>query len=243
MMKIAFVSDIHGNATALEAVLADIEKKKADKIVVMGDISYRGPEPKKSLDLVRNLNTAVIKGNADEWLHRGIKDGEVPDQVLDTMREEREWAVGQLSDEDMEYLRNLPSEVTVDLTDKIKAHCFHATPESLFEVVKPTESDKVLEEKLMQNQEADIYLYGHIHLPYVRYINGKCVANLGSVGLPFDGLNHASYLMAEGDKEQFNIGIQRVQYDIEKVKKQLEEKDYPNLEFLTGVIERGSLPQ
>ncbi len=243
MMKIAFVSDIHGNATALEAVLADIEKKKADKIVVMGDISYRGPEPKKSLDLVRNLNTAAIKGNADEWLHRGIKGGEVPDQVLDTMREEREWAVGQLSDEDMEYLRNLPSEVTVDLTDKIKVHCFHATPESLFEVVKPTESDKALEEKLMQNQEADIYLYGHIHLPYVRYINGKCVANLGSVGLPFDGLNHASYLMAEGDEEQFNIGIQRVQYDVEKVKKQLEEKDYPNLEFLTGVIERGSLPQ
>ena len=72
MMKIAFVSDIHGNATALEAVLADIEKKKADKVVVMGDISYRGPEPKKSLDLVRNLNTAVIKGNADEWLHRGV---------------------------------------------------------------------------------------------------------------------------------------------------------------------------
>ncbi len=77
----------------------------------------------------------------------------------------------------MEYLRNLPSEVTVDLTDKIKVHCFHATPESLFEVVKPTESDKALEEKLMQNQEADIYLYGHIHLPYVRYINGKLKSN------------------------------------------------------------------
>ncbi|MCG1008927.1 metallophosphoesterase family protein [Salinicoccus sp. ID82-1] len=242
-MKIAFISDIHGNATALEAVLADIEKKQADRIVVLGDIAYRGPEPKRSIDLVRGLNTDVIKGNADEWIHRGIEAGEVPDQVLDTMREEREWSVDQLSDEDLDYLKGLPSEVTVELTDEINVHCFHATPESLFEVVKPAESDEALEEKLMINKEADIFLYGHIHLPYVRHINGKCVANLGSVGLPFDGLNQASYLIAEGYGNQFNVGIQRVRYDVEKVKKQLAEKNYPNLEFMTGVIERGSLPQ
>ncbi|AKG73899.1 metallophosphoesterase family protein [Salinicoccus halodurans] len=242
-MKIAFISDIHGNATALEAVLTDIEKKQADKIVVLGDIAYRGPEPKKSLDLVRNLNTEVIKGNADEWVHRGINEGEVPDQALDMMKKEQEWTISNLSAEDLEYLRNLPVEVEVDLTEKIKVHCFHATPDSVFEVVKPAESDRTLEEKLMTNKEAHIFLYGHIHLPYVRHINGKCVANLGSVGLPFDGLNHASYLIAEGDGEQFNIGVQRVQYDVEKVKKQLEENEYPNLEFLSGIIERGALPQ
>ncbi|TVT29386.1 metallophosphoesterase family protein [Salinicoccus cyprini] len=242
-MKIAFISDIHGNATALEAVLADIEKKQADKIVVLGDIAYRGPEPKRSIELVRGLNTDVIKGNADEWIHRGIEAGEVPNQVLDTMREEREWSVDQLSDEDLDYLKGLPSEVTVELTDEINVHCFHATPESLFEVVKPAESDEALEEKLMINKKADIFLYGHIHLPYVRHINGKCVANLGSVGLPFDGLNQASYLIAEGDGNQFNVGIQRIRYDVEKVKQQLAEKDYPNLEFLTGVIDRGALPQ
>lgn len=242
-MKIAFISDIHGNATALEAVLQDIESKEVDKIVVLGDIAYRGPEPKKSLDLIRGLNTDVIKGNADEWVHRGIKEGEVPDQALDTMKKEQEWTAGQLSDEDMEYLANLPSEVTVDLTENIKVHCFHATPESLFEVVKPTESDGALEEKMMQNQEASLFLYGHIHLPYIRHINGKCVANLGSVGLPFDGLNHASYLIAEGDGTQFSTAIHRVEYDVDKVKQQLADADYPNLEFLSGVIERGSLPQ
>ncbi len=242
-MKIAFISDIHGNATALEAVLADIEKKQADKIVVLGDIAYRGPEPKKSIDLIRNLNTDVIKGNADEWVHRGIKEGEVPDQALEMMQKEQEWTVNQLDEADMEYLRNLPEEVTVGLTENIKTHCFHATPDSLFEVVKPTESDQTLEEKLMTENEADIFLYGHIHLPYIRHINGKCVANLGSVGLPFDGLNHASYLIVEGDGYQFNIGTQRVKYDVEKVKKQLADADYPNQEFLTGVIGRGSLPQ
>lgn len=240
-MKIAFISDIHGNATALEAVLADIEKKQADKIVVLGDICYRGPEPKRSLDMVRNLDTDVIRGNADDWVYRGIKEGEVPDKALDIMRKEQQWTASHLTKDELNYLGNLPSQLTINLTETIKVHGFHATPESLFDVVKPTETDESLEDKLMRDQTANIFLYGHIHLPYVRYINGKCVANLGSVGLPFDGLNQASYLMAEGDGNQFNIGIQRVPYNIEKVKDQLKEADYPNLAFLTDVIERGSL--
>ncbi|SFE04650.1 phosphoesterase, MJ0936 family [Lentibacillus persicus] len=240
-MKIAFISDIHGNATALEAVLADIKKKQADKVVVLGDICYRGPEPKRSLDMVRNLDTDVIRGNADDWVYRGIKDGEVPDKALDIMREEQQWTVQHLTKDELNYLGNLPSQLTINLTEMIKVHGFHATPESLFDVVKPTETDESLEDKLMRDQTANVFLYGHIHLPYVRYINGKCVANLGSVGLPFDGLNQASYLMAEGDGNQFNIGIQRVRYDVEKVKKQLKNADYPNLAFLTDVIELGSL--
>lgn len=64
-MKIAFISDIHGNAVALESVLEDIDKKNVDRIIVLGDICFRGPEPKRSLDLVRSLDTYVIKGNAD----------------------------------------------------------------------------------------------------------------------------------------------------------------------------------
>ncbi len=77
-MKLAFISDIHGNAIALDAVLQDISAKNADKVFVLGDICYRGPEPKRALDLVRSLNCEVIKGNADEWVIRGVREGEVP---------------------------------------------------------------------------------------------------------------------------------------------------------------------
>ncbi|WP_017548733.1 metallophosphoesterase family protein [Salinicoccus carnicancri] len=242
-MKIAFISDIHGNATALEAVLADIDKNQVDRIVVMGDIAYRGPEPKKSIELIRSLDTDVIKGNADEWVHRGINEGEVPDQALTTMRGEREWTVKHLADEDLDYLRKLPEEMTVALTDDIKIHCFHATPESLFDVVKPTESEETLNDRLMQNNEADIYLYGHIHLPYIRHVKEKCVANLGSVGLPFDGRSEASYLIVEGEDDRFSTAIHRVPYDVGKVKQQLSDGEYPNLDFLTDVLEHGALPR
>ncbi|GAA0485375.1 metallophosphoesterase family protein [Salinibacillus aidingensis] len=235
-MKIAFISDIHGNATAVEAVLKDIQSKNADQIVVLGDLCYRGPEPERSLELIQSLNPTVVKGNADEWVVRGIREGEVPDQALDMMRTEQKWTADRLSNEDIDYLKGLPAEATIDLTAQIKIHVFHATPNSLFDIVKPTEADEIVESKLMKEASADIYLYGHIHLPYVRYINGKTVANLGSVGLPFDGMNHASYLMAEGEGEHFKVGIQRVKYDTSQVIRKAEEVAYPNPDFLKQVL-------
>src|SRR5690625_314515 len=86
-MRFAFLSDIHGNATALEAVLHDAANQKVDKIYILGDLCFRGPEPKRVLDLVRSVDATVIKGNADEWMVRGVKKGEVPDAALDIMNQ------------------------------------------------------------------------------------------------------------------------------------------------------------
>lgn len=243
-MKIAFLSDIHGNAVALEAVLKDIEGKKVDQIVVLGDISYRGPEPKKALELVRSLptNTVVLKGNADEWVVRGVKDGEVSDKALQMMNKERDWIASKLTKEEIEYLNKLPMDQIVNLTEDIDIHAFHATPTSLFDVISHEEKANVMNEKLMKNQLANLYIYGHIHFPYMRFFEGKIVVNTGSVGLPFDGHPLASYLIVEGEDEQFNVSIQRVSYDVEKVVRLYEENDYPNKEMMISIIRNGKLP-
>ncbi|ADU31425.1 metallophosphoesterase family protein [Evansella cellulosilytica] len=241
-MKIAFISDIHGNATALEAVLHDIERKQVDKIVVLGDICYRGPEPKRSLQLVQQLNTTVLKGNADEWVVRGIQEGEVPQHALNMMRKEREWIVERLDSHDLTYLENLPTNHVLQFSNDLNIHCFHATPSSLFDVVPQHEQADSLSEKLMSQEEAGIYLYAHIHLPYVKYINGKVVANLGSVGLPFDGTAKSSYLIVEDDNGQVQLTIQRVDYDIEKVVEQYQSLQYPNSELMINVVRNARLP-
>lgn len=114
-MKIAFISDIHGNAVALENVLADIHKKKVDKIYVLGDLCYRCPEPRRSLDLIRALHTEVIKGNADEWVVRGVGRGEVPEKVFEMMNLEREWIVSQLEQSDLDYLEKLPTQLNLNI--------------------------------------------------------------------------------------------------------------------------------
>ncbi|WP_226037043.1 metallophosphoesterase family protein [Aquibacillus saliphilus] len=239
-MKIAFISDIHGNAHALDAVLDDISKKNIDKIYVLGDIAYRGPEPKRSIELVRNLKTTVVKGNADEWIVRGVQKGEVPDQALDLMNQERDFATSQLEQSDIDYLSSLPTEATFE-EEGTAFHIFHATPTSLFDVVLPDVEDKDIETKLMAEKSADVYLYGHIHKPYVRYINGKTVINLGSVGLPFDGQTKASYAIVNLTKKSMSTSIERVSYDFEKTIEKYNEVRYPNTEMMENIIRNGSL--
>jgi putative phosphoesterase len=238
-MKLAFISDIHGNANALDAVLADIKDRQVDKVYVLGDISYRGPEPQRSLDLVRSLNTEVIKGNADEWVVRGVKKGEVPDQAYDMMNKEREWICSRMNEESIEYLRNLPTELNLE-HEGTNIHAFHATPNSLFEVVLPSEKEEVLETKMMA-AGANVSVYAHIHKPYIRYINGKCIMNIGSVGLPFDGLAKASYGLIEITEGNVQTSIIRVGYDLNQTIDQFEKSDYPNKRTMIDILKNGRI--
>ncbi|MEH7226497.1 metallophosphoesterase family protein [Bacillus sp. JJ1566] len=241
-MRIAFISDIHGNSVALEAVLQDIEKRNIDKVYVLGDICFRGAEPKKSLSLVRDLKTELIKGNADEWIVRGIRKGEVPDQAYEVMNKERDWAYNQLSQEEIHYLEDLPINLTLELEGK-KITAFHATPNSLFDIVSPSEGDSVIQETLMKDPSSDIYIYAHIHKPYIRFINGKCIINTGSVGLPFDGLPKSSYAILEIGEKDLETKIVRVTYDVDKAIHLFAETDYPNKELMISILQNGELPK
>jgi putative phosphoesterase len=234
-MKIAFISDIHGNAIALDAVLEDIKKQGIDKVYVLGDICYRGPEPKRSLDLVRALHTEVLKGNADEWVVRGVREGEVPQQALEMMNLERQWIVEKLEPSDIDYLESLPVRLSLSIED-VEISAFHATPTSLFDVIPPNASDDQVETSLMQEKEAQVYVYAHIHKPYIRYINGKVIMNIGSVGLPFDGLTKASYGLVEIENGHLKTSIRRVCYELEKIVALYTEGKYPNEEMMSKVI-------
>ena len=239
IMKLAFISDIHGNADALSAVLQDIQAKSVDQVFVLGDLCYRGIDPKRSLDLVKSLNCDVIKGNADEWVVRGVREGEVPGQALDIMNKEREWIVSKLDDESVEYLKELPTELDLSFGE-VKIHAFHATPTSLFDVVQPDATDDILKEKLMVKQ-ADLYIYAHIHKPYIRSLNGKYIINCGSVGLPFDGLKKASYTLVDIEEGSIQVSNVRVDYNVESVIQQFKQSDYPNRELLATILNNAKL--
>ncbi|RDI45725.1 metallophosphoesterase family protein [Falsibacillus pallidus] len=236
-MKIALLSDIHGNAIALKSVIKDIKSREIEQICVLGDICFRGPEPQRSLDLVRSLDANVIKGNADEWIIRGIKDGEVPETVFNCMAEEREWTVNQLDEESIKYLCGLSNEIRMEV-GSLKILMFHATPDSLFEVILPDASDTLMLEKMMKD-DSNIYIYSHIHKPFIRFINGKCVMNTGSVGMPFDGRNESSYIILEINQDSFHSTIVRVKYDVEHAIQQYEKSNYPNKEQMISILKTG----
>lgn len=239
-MRLAFISDIHGNAIALEAVLENIKKQKVDKIYVLGDICFRGPEPKKSLDLIRSLDTEVIKGNADEWIIRGVREGEVPNEVLEIMNSEVNWTRSKLTSDDNNYLKNLPMNLNLEYENN-KIHAFHATSDDLFEVILPFESDEIIKEKLVKNNASDIFIYAHIHKPFIRYIDGKCIINIGSVGLPFDGLTKSSFAILDIEKDSFHSSIIRVDYDVQKVIQQYHILDYPNKDLMGNILLNGKI--
>ncbi|WP_342433157.1 metallophosphoesterase family protein [Neobacillus sp. FSL H8-0543] len=239
-MKAAFISDIHGNAVALEAVLLDIEKKGVDKVYVLGDLVFRGPEPKRSLELIRSLHTDVIKGNADEWVIRGVREGEVPENALEMMNRERQWTVEQLDASDLDYLQNLPAELTTNVGG-FEIAGFHATPDSLFEVILPDAANETIKTKLMHRTDAQVYIYAHIHLPYIRYIGGKVIINTGSVGLPFDGMPKASYGLIEVENGNLQTSIERVSFDNKKVIDLYKEVSYPNADMMTEIIKDGKI--
>jgi putative phosphoesterase len=234
-MRIAFAADIHGNAVALEEVLKDIQQRSVDKIIILGDICFRGPEPQRSLNLVRRLQTSVIKGNADEWLVRGIKMGEVPAHSLEMMNKEREWTLANLSKVDIHYLQGLPENAKLEI-EGIRIYSFHATPHSMFEIVPPDENGENLL-KTMMVEEADIYVCAHIHKPYIKFFKGKCIINTGSVGLPFDGDNRASYAIIEVDSNFYQTSIIKVEYNVNNVIKQFNESDYPNKELMIRLLQ------
>jgi putative phosphoesterase len=154
----------------------------------------------------------------------------------------REWTFSQLDVDSIDYLKNLPTELNLEY-EKVKIHAYHATPDSLFEVVLPYESDQVLEEKMMRD-EADIYIYGHTHKPYIRYMNGKCIINIGSVGLTFDGLAKSSYAILDIEENSFQTSLVRVNYDVNKVIRQFRqfrESNYPNSEQMIKVLKNAGI--
>jgi putative phosphoesterase len=241
-LKTAFISDIHGNDLALNAVLADLKEKEIDQILVLGDLVFRGPNPKKTIDKLRKLDAIIIKGNTDEWVVRGILPNEVPEKDLEIMYRERDWCVNQLTTEDIDYLSGLPLDVKLHLSKNVHIHVFHATPDDLFEVLPPDANTEVFQRKLMKDKDATIYVYAHTHHPLVRYISGKCVINPGAVGYTFDGLAKSSYVLVEAKNDSYSVTVERVPFDIEAVVQAYYTNNYPNPVLMANVVRKAVHP-
>lgn len=242
-MKLAIISDVHGNEAALKAVLADAETQHITDILMLGDISYRGPKPKECLNLVRKRADKVIKGNADAWAVRGIKEGEVPEAALQMMQAEQAFTSSQLSAEDILYLDQLPHTAELPLTNKRQLFAFHATPDSLFDVVPSDAPNEKLTELTEANPRAEFFTYGHIHYSHFRSIDGKKVINPGSVGLPFDGDPRASYVILSRDND-IHLQFRRVKYDTEQAVQDLYDTGYPEtaIPLLSHIYQFGKRP-
>jgi len=230
--RIALISDIHGNRPALEAVLADIERRGIGRVICLGDLAGKGPDGARVVDLCRERCEAVIRGNWDEYLG---ENGEGPAA--------RRWWQHELGAERCAYLRALPFHVDFAL-DGHRVRLVHASPQGVFHRVH---RDASREEHIamFENTEAtglgpepDMVVYGDIHVAYVWSYFHKVLINAGSVGNPLD-LPLACYAVLEASVDSpgpLAVSLVRVPYDIERAIRDATEVGMPELEAYAGEL-------
>jgi predicted phosphodiesterase len=187
-MLVALISDIHGNALALEAALASIEADQPDHIVCLGDVAAFGPQPCQAIERLRALDFPTVMGNTDEWL---LNPG-VPTRPEDDRTRRLEdigfWNVKQLTPADTAYLRTFRPTVRVALGDGGPSLlCYHGSPRNFHDIISPATPEDELE--IMLKGFDDLVLAGgHTHDAMLRRYRGQILLNTGSIGLPIERL-------------------------------------------------------
>lgn len=217
-MKIAFLSDIHGNIEALEAVLKDIENRNIDRIYCLGDLVGYGPDPEAVVKKIKEIGIPTIMGNYDDAVgykkescgcsYNPGRETEVGDISIN-------WTIENTSEETKEYLKSLPKRIEFTV-EGIYFLLVHGSPmENLLEYVKPDTPPERLKE-IVSEITADVLVNGHTHITMCRNIMGKTIFNDGSVGRTKDGVPGAYYLIVDVENGSFQHKFIRVDYNIKK---------------------------
>jgi predicted phosphodiesterase len=181
-VRVALFSDVHGNAVAFDAMLADLGGRSVDQVVCLGDHAQGGAQPAESLERLRELGCPVVMGNSDHFLLT-LDPGEEPvtEQQLDTAR----WSASQLSDELLEFHRSFQPTVELGLGDGRTLLAFHGSPRSRDEILGPWMEEEAFR-KPLDGLDAAVLAGGHVHLQWTRRSGPAYFVNPGSVGLAYD---------------------------------------------------------
>lgn len=239
-MRIAVVSDIHGNLTAFEAVLADIRGVSPELVLHGGDLADSGSSPVEIVDRIRDLGWRGVMGNTDEMLVRPesleafAQTSPAPATLWDVVREIAGATRVALGEERLAWIRELPAVVSEPGFALV-----HASPASCWRVPAVDATDAELE-AVYGVLGRPVVVFGHTHRPSIRDIAGrlKWLVNSGSVGLSYDGDPRASYVLLDEGRPE----IRRVEYNVERELKALAACCLPGAAWTAKML-RMSSPQ
>ena len=256
MDRIALIADIHGNLSALKAVLADIKHKGITHIYCLGDIAIKGVHPNEVTELIKENCEVVIRGNCDHLLAHNC--------VVPLQR----WTIEHMTKENVDYLGSIPIFHDFYLSGHL-IRLFHASPFSMKHIFNPLHSNaeskdyknfEILDPMKMFENTAflgktdldptpDIVGYAHIHSPNIFRFKNKTIFNTGSVGLPIEIDNTyedidsshfstiSSYVLLEGildsqELSSYSITLVRLPYNLQDEIDNLKKSDIPDKETL-----------
>jgi putative phosphoesterase len=243
--RVAVLSDVHGNATALEAVRKALKKEKPDAVIVAGDLVMNGPEPSAAVDALRAMESdgaTIVQGNTDVAVADFDYAAAFPwftDGVPDAHRAAAEWAHDELGDERLGWLRRLASERRIMLEDTMVLAC-HASPGSQTQGFDAQLDPSVVLERVSRT-DARVICCGHTHLPDVRDLGWKLIVNDGSAGYIFDGDPTASWALVEIDGATVTADIRRTEFDTMTVSNAISARGLPGDVYRAATVRTGKL--
>ena len=221
-MRVAALYDIHGNLPALEAVLEDVARARADRVVIGGDV-VPGPMPRETLARLLDLElpTQFVVGNGEVAVLAEMegKESGVPARYREGIR----WNAAQLRRCDRELLASWQNTLQMEISGVGKVLFCHATPRNPDDIfTRLTPQDRLV--SIFAESNADVVVCGHTHMQFDRMIGRIRVVNAGSVGMPFG--DPGAYWLLLGPEVEFH----RTEYDLEVAASRIRRTHYPEAE-------------
>lgn len=219
-MRIGFISDIHGNFTALEAVLADIKTQNVDQLICLGDTVSLGPQPNETLEALKQWNAATIMGNHDQAILEPHKSETY--EITSHLIPDLHWGRERLSKGELDFIRSFQSTRGVRFPNGVELLAFHGSPKATTHLVLATTPPEELDQ-YFEGHNASVFIGGHSHIQMQRRYGRRLVLNAGSVGnafkYPFSPGNPpsllpwAEYVIVEQDGNFLRADMRRVYFD------------------------------
>ncbi len=232
-MRLALISDLHGNAVSLSTVLEDIDRQDVDQIVCLGDVATLGPRPKEVIAKLREIGCRCILGNHDafmfdEDLMRTYSEVPIVVNAVD-------WCRDLLSPGEIDFLRTFETSISLELAPGVEALLFHGSPRSHMEDLLAT-TDAAELDRCLGETGATVLAGGHTHIQMMRQHHGKLLVNPGSVGMPFkefvggrapEIMPYAEYAIVDANGPSVEVSLRRVQVDRSLLRREAEVSSNP----------------
>jgi putative phosphoesterase len=223
-MRLAVISDIHSNFSALEAVFHDLQTQSPDLIVVAGDFINRGPQPREVWDALRERGWPLVRGNHEDYVIAQCSDFDADDSLANPLWQPARWTAEQVG-RDGATLKALPLSYDLQAPDGSAVTIVHGTSRRNNEGIFPRTPDEDLPELLGENPPS-LFCCGHTHVALIRHYNGTMIVNSGAVGLPFNGDPRAQYALLDWRDGAWHAAPRAIAYDRTNVEQAFIDNDF-----------------
>lgn len=237
-MKVAVISDIHGNWQALESVMADYQLAGCSRVLCLGDLAMAGPQPRTVLDYIMNKtqNWTIIQGNTDKMIAEfNLKMYDELSKTFPVMANALLDDVDIIEKDKKDFLAELPERKEL-MIEGVSVLMVHGSPRRNNEDILPNMKISEIQE-IISGELANLILCGHTHVPCgYQTLSAQTVLNVGSVGRPMTGSPKANYAIIDFDNGSFTVEHREVEYDYELAAEIIRQRQFEGADELADQL-------